>query len=67
MLAVSCKGGILCPEFQICVRVTLEYLVDVIQTVHCVLVSLACRIAILGGKVILAYGVLVAQISEGLA
>lgn len=67
VLAVSCKGGILRPEFQICVRVALESLADVVQTVHCVPVSLACRIAILGGKVVLAYDVLVARVSECIA
>ena len=67
VLAVSCKGGILCPKFQICVRVALESLADVVQTVHCVPVSLACRIAVLSGKVVLAYGVLMARISEGIA
>lgn len=60
VLAVSCKGGILRPEFQVCVRVALECLADVVQTVHCVPVSLACRIAILGVKVVLAYGILTA-------
>ena len=65
--AISCKGGILCPIFQVRVGVALESLADVVQTVHRVPVSLACRIAILGGKVVLAYDVLVARISEGIA
>lgn len=43
---------------------TLEGLADVVQTVHYVLVGLACRSAILGGEVVLAYDILVAQISK---
>ena len=67
VLAVSCKGGILRPKLQICVRVALECLADVVQTVYCVPLSLACRIAVFGGKVVLAYGVLMARISKGIA
>lgn len=70
VLAESRKGCAPCPQcyskFQVRIRVALECLADVVKTVHCVLVSLACRIAILGGEVIHAYLILVAGISKAI-
>lgn len=67
VLTVSCKSRLPSPrcysEFHIRVGVTLECLANVVQTVHCVLIGLARCSAILGGEIVSAYRILVAQIN----
>ena len=63
LASIAKKEGLAPKCTYVCVA--LKCLPEVIQTMHCVFVGLACCIAILGGEVVLAYLVLVARISGG--